>query len=82
MEGLTPGDPWSRTKVREACSGLPKGKTQDFKSSDLRLRMADQMRVGSRLTFGEVQSHAALLQASRGHSKSTRKHCRFWGLLA
>ena len=81
MEGLTSGDQWSRMKVRETCSGLPKGKTQNFKSSDLRLRMVEQMRVGSRLTSGEVQSHAALLRAPWGHSKSMRKHCRFWDLL-
>ena len=54
MEGLTPGDQWSRMKVRDTCSGLPKGKTQNFKSSDLRLRMVEQMRVGSQLTSGEV----------------------------
>ena len=50
MEGLTPGDQWTQMKVRGTCSGLPKGKTQDFKSSDLRLRMVEQMGVGSRLT--------------------------------
>lgn len=65
-----------RWKLDKLVLGYQREILQDFKPSDVRLRMVEGMK-GNLLTSGEVQSQADPPLVPRCHSRSMRKHCRF-----